>query len=274
MIPGEMVIEKVHGLQSTGITLSERFAIMTAEHIARVAKVRRRPVANYQNVGIRKWNPSNQTLRMFQLTPRQQPVKQRLGMPGLRRFGSDGNLPGLQRSNSFGSLGQFRNRIPWRQSNGNLSRAGSVSNLSQASWHGRGGFVRRGGRIGPLRGRMRGRGRQQQVGWPRAGRPQGGRLQRPQRGAVRGRGRGRGRANNQQNNNQQTGNQQTGNQQTGNQGNRNQTNNQGNRNQQVKTVPTKEELDAQLDEYMATSQLALDKQLEEYMLKGALMEFE
>ncbi|XP_050355071.1 chromatin target of PRMT1 protein-like [Nymphalis io] len=224
-----MVIEKVHGLQATRISLNDRFTILaSATTVANAMKPRKRPS------GLFSYNHSvNNRVIMDQIAYRlgqqvkKQAVRQRLGMPGLRRFGSESSLIGLQRSSSFTNLNQnsVKNRVAWRQSNMNLNRSASFSNLSQGVWRGR-GFRRRGGRMGVMRGRMRGRGgRAARVGQAgRAGRAGRSRPVAPNRG------RGRGGVTRQQ-----------------------------------KTVPTKEELDLQLDQYMASTKSALDKELDTYM---------
>ncbi|XP_046972097.1 chromatin target of PRMT1 protein-like [Vanessa cardui] len=162
-----MVIEKVHGLQATRISLNDRFTILaSAATVAHVMKPRRRPSGLFSlNHNVNNRVLMDQIAYRLGQQSRKQAVKQRLGMPGLRRFGSESSLIGLQRSNSFNNLNQnsIKNRVAWRQSNMNLNRSASFSNLSQGFWRGR-GFRRRGGRMGVMRGRMRGRG-------GRAGRP-------------------------------------------------------------------------------------------------------
>lgn len=260
-----MVIEKVHGLQATSITLNDRFTILaSAAPIARVMKPRRRPSGLFslnQNI--------NDRVLLDQIANRlgqakRQAVRQRLGIPGLRRFGSESSLVGLQRSNSFSNLSQssVKKRVGWRQSNGNLNRSASFSNLSQGVWRGR-GFRRRGGRMGVMRGRIRGRGR---VGWQQgAVRPRGQRVKQrgvPQRGrggrgAVRGTGIGSGRG--------------TG-RGTGRGAGRGRGRGGVGVTRQQKEVPTKEELDLQLDLYMASTKSALDKELDNYMKNAMELE--
>ncbi|XP_047537742.1 chromatin target of PRMT1 protein-like [Vanessa atalanta] len=220
-----MVIEKVHGLQATRISLNDRFTILaSAATVAHVMKPRRRPSGLFSfNHNVNNRVLMDQIAYRLGQQSRKQAVKQRLGMPGLRRFGSESSLIGLQRSNSFNNLNQnsIKNRVAWRQSNMNLNRSASFSNLSQGVWRGR-GFRRRGGRMGVMRGRMRGRGGRA----GRAGRP----VMSRSRTVTPNRGRGRGGVTRQQ-----------------------------------KTVPTKEELDLQLDQYMASTKSALDKELDTYM---------
>ncbi|CAH2095571.1 unnamed protein product [Euphydryas editha] len=236
-----MVIEKVHGLQATNITLNDRFTILaSAAPVARIMKPRRRSSGLFSmNQNMNNRVLLNQIGNRFGQQAKRQAVQQRLGIPGLRRFGSESSLIGLQRSNSFSNLSQssIKKRVAWRQSNGNLNRSASFSNLSQGVWRGR-GFRRRGGRMGVMRGRIRGRGR---MGWQQpAMRPRGQFVKRrgvPQRGRGgrgTGRGRGRGRGG-------------------------------GGITRQQKVVPTKEELDLQLDQYMASTKSALDKELDTYM---------
>ncbi|KAG6451344.1 chromatin target of PRMT1 protein [Manduca sexta] len=260
-----MVIERVHGLRGTGMSLNERFSILASAAPDRVAmRQKHRPIGAFMNTNLnfRNRNIIEQIAKRLEQQARRQAVKQRLGMgptAGLRRFGSESSLPGLRRSNSFSSINQDRSikqRIGWRQSNGNLSRSASFSNLSGVSLGSRGSWGSWGGR--PLRGfRRRGGGQRALRGRFRGGRQGVGRITRvPQRvftrgprvqgqqrvaargtarGAARGGGRGRGRG-------------------TGGVP----------RNQQTKTV-TKEELDAQLEQYMAGSKAALDKELDTYM---------
>ncbi|KAM3958909.1 uncharacterized protein ACR2FA_007085 [Aphomia sociella] len=219
-----MVIEKVHGLQATSMSLNDRFTMLSSVAPVRVPmRQRRRPnMGSYfgQNLNFKNRTLIEQIARRLEQRAKRQALRQRLGIPGLRRFGSESNLPGLRRSNSFGNLSQaqsIKNRVSWRQSNGNLSRSASFSNLSAGVW---GGFRRRGVQRA-LRGRFRG-GRQ---GAPRRPAPRA-------RAAPRGRARGRGGIL---------------------------------RNQEPKSVPTKEELDEQLDQYMAGTKSALDKELDTYM---------
>ncbi|KAL0818688.1 hypothetical protein ABMA28_008034 [Loxostege sticticalis] len=240
-----MVIEKVHGLQATGMSLNDRFTLLAAaapDHVA--ARPRRRPSVNSyfnQNLNFKKQNLVDHIARRLEFEAKRQALRQRLG--ALRRFGSESSLPGLRRSNSFGNLsqGSVKQRVAWRR-NGNL-RATSFENVSQA-WR---GFRRRGGGARALRGRLfRGRGgRGVRRGTPigrLARAPQ--RTRRPLRGRVRAqvaRGRGRGRGGIL-------------------------------RNQTPKPVPTKEELDDQLDQYMAGSRAALDKELDTYMKNAMELE--
>lgn len=243
-----MVIEKVHGLQATSITLNERFTLLAKATPDRVAmRPRRRSVGNILNFNNR--NLIEQIARRLEQQAKRQALRHRLGFANqapLRRFGSESSLPGLRRSNSFGNLSQqsIKNRVSWRQSNGNLSRSGSFSAVGAGVWRGRlmRGFRRRGGGQRALRGRFRGGGRQvvgrlTRVQHKRRGaaRPQLARRgnARPQvarRGSARGRGRG-GILRNQNNN----------------------------------KLLTKEELDAQLDQYMAGTKAALDRELDDYM---------
>ncbi|XP_045504233.1 chromatin target of PRMT1 protein-like isoform X2 [Colias croceus] len=229
-----MLIETLHGLHATSITLNERFTLLAQAPPPRVIRPKRRSVSqSYSNKG---FNYGNQNLLEKIVQQLEQAnrkvVKQRLG---LRRYGSEGNLNKLQRSNSTSNLSQFgvKSRLSWRQSNGNL-RSSAFNN--QFGWRGR-AFVRRGTRIGLTRGRVRGRGGRQQLGRLQNQRRTVGQNARGRgRGRVRGRGRGQGRGNN-----------------------RATTPNA------KKTVPTKEELDLQLDQYMASTKSALDRQLDAYM---------
>ncbi|CAK1594190.1 unnamed protein product [Parnassius mnemosyne] len=255
-----MVIEKVHGLQATGISLNDRFTMLASAAPDRVTRARtprrRTNIGSFGSIGffnqgfdINNRNLIEQIARKLQLQARRQALKQRLGIAGpLRRYGSESSLPGLRRSNSFGNLNQrqnIKNRVAWRQSNNNLSRSASFGNLSQGTWRGR-GFRRRGGRVGALRGRvgtLRGRLRGSRMQFGRTfGRPANRMQTRTQnlRRRMRGRGRGRGGVV------------------------RNQTN--------QKPVPTKEELDAQLDQYMASTKTALDKELDAYMKSAMELE--
>ncbi|XP_052750921.1 chromatin target of PRMT1 protein-like isoform X2 [Galleria mellonella] len=248
-----MVIEKVHGLQATSMSLNDRFTMLASVTPNRVPlRQRRRTVSSYfgQNLNFKNKNLIEQIARRLE-----QQAKRRLGIPGgLRRFGSESSLPGLRRSNSFGNLSQaqsIKNRVSWRQSNGNLSRSASFSNLSAGAWR---GFRRRGGPNRALRGRLRG-GRQGAVRMWRTGRVGVGRVSAGRVGAGRaGAGRaGAGRARRQPLRPQA--------------GASGRPRGRGGavRNQPQKPVPTKEELDAQLDQYMAGSKSALDKELEAYM---------
>ncbi|CAH0731300.1 unnamed protein product, partial [Brenthis ino] len=246
-----MVIEKVHGLQATSLSLNDRFTLLASTvPMTRVTRPRRRSSGFFsQGQNINNRALIDQIAQHFGQHARKQAVRQRLGIPGLRRFGSEGSLAGLRRSNSFSNLSQsnVKKRTSWRQSNGNLSRSASFNNVSQGVWRGR-GFRRRGGRMGLVRGRMRGRnvgGRQQIVGRLRGQQRgkrrimgQGQAVRGPRgRGGMRGRGRGRGGITRQQ-----------------------------------KNVPTKEELDLQLDQYMASTKTALDKELDSYMKNAMDME--
>ncbi|XP_068619742.1 chromatin target of PRMT1 protein-like [Battus philenor] len=260
-----MVIEKVFCVQSTSLTLNDRFTMLGSAAPARAARARtpqKRFNAGSVNRNMNFNNPNLIELiaKKLQQQARMKSLKQRLNMGNpLRRYGSEGNLPSLRRSNSFGSLNQrqgINNKQVWRRSNSNLSRSTSFGNLSQAGWQGR-GFRRRGGRVPGMRGKYRGgrlqlgrnfvrSNRSQSVTrtQPRASQPrtQPRTQQTPNprtqqhtpnpRRRMRGRGRGRGG---------------------------------GVRNQGNKPVPTKEELDAQLDEYMASTKMALDKELDVYM---------
>ncbi|XP_059045929.1 chromatin target of PRMT1 protein-like isoform X2 [Achroia grisella] len=234
-----MVIEKVHGLQATTMSLNDRFTLLASVTPNRVPmRQRRRPsAASYfaqnQNFNYKNKNFIEQIARRLEQQAKRA-IQQRLG--GLRRFGSESSLPGLRRSNSFGNLSQasIKDRVSWRQSNGNLSRSASFSNLaSVGAWR---GLRRRGGPNRMLRGRLRGARQGGGRAW-RPGRPRPQPLRPPR--ANRGRARGRGGVV---------------------------------RNQVQKPVPTKEELDAQLDQYMAGTKSALDKELDNYMKNAMELE--
>ncbi|XP_063381845.1 chromatin target of PRMT1 protein-like [Cydia fagiglandana] len=257
-----MVIDQVHGLQATCMSLNERFTLFAAAPApARPRTPRRRPSTGGFYSDNMNRNLIEQIARRLELQAKRQALRQRLGIGagGLRRFGSESSLAGLRRSNSFGDLSQrgVKSRISWRQSNGNLNRSASFGNLSGGAWRGRGlrGLRRRAGarvlrgrlrggmnfgrinRIGsrPLRGRgvARGAGRGAAGGRRGAAGGGGGGFT---RGAARGRGRG------------------------------------GISRQTPKPVPTKEELDLQLDQYMACTKSALDKELEVYMKNAMELE--
>ncbi|XP_063538831.1 chromatin target of PRMT1 protein-like [Cydia strobilella] len=278
-----MVIDQVHGLQATGMSLNERFTMFaTAPAPARPRTPRRRPSTGGFYSDNMNRNLIEQIARRLEQQTKRQTLRQRLGIGagGLRRFGSESSLAGLRRSNSFGDLSQrgIKSRISWRQSNGNLNRSASFGNLSAGVWRGRGRGLRglrrrvgirvlrgriRGGmnlfgrinRIGsrPLRGRGVGRGgaagaqgagrgarRGAGRGGGGAGRGGGGAGRGGGRGLTRGAARGRGRG--------------------------------GISRQTVKPVPTKEQLDLQLDQYMAGTKSALDKELDSYMKNAMELE--
>ncbi|XP_023954001.2 chromatin target of PRMT1 protein [Bicyclus anynana] len=248
-----MVIEKLHGLQATKISLNERFTLLATAPLrqaqaARVPRQRRRSTGLFSfGQQINSRNLIDQIAQRLGQQSKRDAVRQRLGIPALRRFGSESSLPGLRRSRSFSnmSMRSVQSRDSWRQSNGNLSRSASFGNLSQGTWRGR-GFRRRGGRMGLMRGRMRARGGKQQiVGKMRGqgrGQSRGRQMTRGQNG--RGRGRGRGQGN------------------TG----------RGGATTPNKPLVTKEELDLQLDQYMASTKTALDRELDEYMKNTMEME--
>ncbi|XP_063366333.1 chromatin target of PRMT1 protein-like [Cydia amplana] len=253
-----MVIDQVHGLQATCMSLNERFSLFAAAPApARPRTPRRRPSTGGFYSDNMNRNLIEQIARRLEQQAKRQTLRQRLGFGAgaLRRFGSESSLPGLRRSNSFGDLSQrgVKSRISWRQSNGNLNRSASFGNLSRGVWRDRGsrGLRRRvGNRV--LRGRLRGGmnfGRLNRIGSrPLRGRGvgRGGRGARRgggrgggagfTRGAARGRGRG------------------------------------GISRQTPKPVPTREELDLQLDQYMAGTKSALDKELDSYMKNAMELE--
>ncbi|XP_013191030.1 chromatin target of PRMT1 protein [Amyelois transitella] len=227
-----MLIEKVHGLQATSMSLNDRFTLLASAAPDRTIRQQPRRRLSTGSVYNQNFNARNRQLieqiaRSLEWQRKRQALRQRIGQAGrLQRFGSESSLPGLRRSNSYGNLSQnfqsVKSRLSWRQSNGNLSRSASYGNLNQNRWRGpMRGFRRRGGGQRALRGRFWG---------ARGGRNSSGRVRRaPRGGAARGRGNGIVRS------------------------------------QTPKPVPSKEELDAQLDQYMAGSKSALDKELEEYM---------
>ncbi|XP_053615689.1 chromatin target of PRMT1 protein-like isoform X2 [Plodia interpunctella] len=240
-----MVIEKVHGLQATSMSLNDRFTLLastTAPERNIRQQPRRRPsngsVYN-QNLTARNRYLIEQIARSLEWQRKRQALRQRIGQNQgrLRRFGSESSLPGLRRSNSHGNLSQnyhnfqnIKNRLNWRQSNGNLSQSASYVNVSGGAWR---GFRRR-----ALRGRFWG-GRGGRINTGRVNRVQGrGRRRGQNMRLQKGRGRGRGMV----------------------------------RSQTPKPVPSKEELDAQLDQYMSGSKTALDRELEEYMRSAVELE--
>ncbi|KAL4703928.1 hypothetical protein ACJJTC_010890 [Scirpophaga incertulas] len=149
-----MAIDKVHGLQTTSMTLNERFTLLASvDSTLAPSKPQRRasigPNNNYNRNYLRNRNLIEQVARHLEFQAKRQAVKQRLGL--LRRFGSEGNLSGLRRSNSYSNISQagFRKRTPWREPNSNFnwpSRFGSM-------WMG--GFWRRGSDIRNQRERFR-----------------------------------------------------------------------------------------------------------------------
>ncbi|CAH2268522.1 chromatin target of PRMT1 protein-like isoform X2 [Pararge aegeria] len=261
-----MVIEKLHGLQATSISLNDRFTLLATTtpvvHAARVPRQRRRSTGLFSfGQHINNRNIIDQIAQRLGQQSKRDAVRQRLGIPALRRFGSESSLPGLWRSNSISnmSMRSVQARAPWRQSNGNL-RSASFSNLSQGNWRGR-GFRRRGGRMGLMRGRMRSRGGRQQIVGKMRGQSRGQRrTMRGQNGQNVQNGRGRGRG---QNKRGATPGRGRGVGRGGGSG--------GASNQNKQTV-TKEELDLQLDQYMASTKTALDKELDAYMKNAMEME--
>ncbi|XP_014357862.2 chromatin target of PRMT1 protein [Papilio machaon] len=244
-----MFIEKVYGLHATNISLNDRFTMLAAVIPERLIRTRnpqpRRNIGNIlnQNLNFNDGDLIEQIARKIQQAKRQA-IKQRLRLNIQRQqFNSENNLPGLRRSNSFSSLNQrqnIKNRVFWQQSNNNLSRSASFNNLSQGNMYGQ-VFRRRGGRVGNQRTRLRGGGMQfGRVMSRAANKPQIRNQVHKQNGRRRLHGRGRGGVT------------------------RNQVN--------EKKIPTKEELDAQLDQYMASTKSALDKELDVYMKNAMEME--
>ncbi|GBP80136.1 hypothetical protein EVAR_56005_1 [Eumeta japonica] len=255
-----MVIEEIYGINATNISLNERFTILQSAGVGT-------PRWKQSNVSINQSSPRNKKLleqaaRRFEALAKRRALRERLGVPWrrgqLRRFGSESNLTNMFRSSSYNNMNQVgvKDRL-WLGSNGNLSRSSSFGNLAQTAWRARRAPRRRG--IGRGRIRGMGRGRVARV----AQRPARARSVTRGRGSVaRGRGsalRGRGR------------------------GTRPQVSQRGrgrgrggilrnNSNNNKKEIPTKEELDEQLEQYMACTKSALDKDLDSYM-KNA-MEFE
>ncbi|PZC77437.1 hypothetical protein B5X24_HaOG203387 [Helicoverpa armigera] len=271
-----MVIEKVHGLHATGMSLNDRFSMLASVAPVRVAGQRKRR-ASLNSLISQNYNYSNrlieQVARRLELQAKRQAMRQRLGFQqsGLRRFGSESSLAGLRRSNSFGNLSQqsVKNRVAWRQSNNNLSRAGSFNNLTKLAWSGRTlrGFRKRGGGQRMVPGRLRTNrqaqqrnGLQQRRGVQRRGVQRRGMQQR----------RGQQRRGVQRNNQQQQ--QSNGQQQPGQRpqvarrgGARGRGRGGMTRSQSQPRLLSKEELDAQLDQYMSSTKAALDKELDNYM---------
>ncbi|XP_075984703.1 uncharacterized protein LOC142982194 [Anticarsia gemmatalis] len=227
-----MVIEKLHGLQATSMSLNDRFTLLAnvTQEVVPVRRTRRRNTL--ENLFAQTYNGDKffeQVVRQAHQIAQQsrRAFKMRLGAPQpLRRFGSENNLPRLRRASSAGNLNQIHKRVGWRQSNGNLSRSASFNNLSTM----RGNMRRRGA------GQQRGRNRRGMVGMNYgsgpASRAQYRAFQRMRQRNGRGGARGRGNLN---------------------------------RNQQQQKPVTKEELDLQLDQYMAGSKAALDEELDNYM---------
>ncbi|XP_022123043.2 chromatin target of PRMT1 protein [Pieris rapae] len=233
------MIEKVFGINATSVTLNTRFTLLAETIPSRVMKPRKRLVSH--QVPNISYNQRSQKLPQqiayhLQQSSRQR-VKQRLG---LRRYRGPSSLPGLRRVNSTGNINQgVKTRLVWTYADSNL-RWASPFNNSFGMWRGS-GIKLRNAHMRLVRGGGRGRGGRQQVGRlrvneaPQQTRARGARGGRA-RGQTRGRGRGRGRGAT-----------------------------------TAKKVPTKEELDTQLEHYMANSQWALDKQLDDYM-KDAMKE--
>uniref|UniRef100_A0A2A4K5A5 Chromatin target of PRMT1 protein C-terminal domain-containing protein n=1 Tax=Heliothis virescens TaxID=7102 RepID=A0A2A4K5A5_HELVI len=270
-----MVIEKVHGLHATGVSLNDRFSMLASAAPDRVLGQRKRR-ASLNSLISQNYNYSNrlieQVARRLELQAKRQAMRQRLGFQqtGLRRFGSESSLPGLRRSNSFGNLSQqsVKNRVAWRQSNNNLSRAGSFNNLTKLAWRGRTmrGFRKRGGgqrmvpgRLRPNRQAQQRNGFQQRRGVQRRGVQQRRGMQQ-RRGQQR---RGVTRNNQQQANGQQQAAQRPQVARRG--GARGRGRGGMTRSQSQPRLLSKEELDAQLDQYMSSTKAALDKELDNYM---------
>lgn len=288
-----MVIEKVHGLHATGMSLNDRFSMLASAAPDRVLQRKRR--ASVGSLISQNYNYSNrlieQVARRLEMQAKRIALRQRLGyqQSNLRRVGSDGNLAGLRRSNSFGNLSQqsIKNRVAWRQSNNNLSRSASFSNLANLAWRARParGFRKRGGGQRALRGKLR-TGRQvgnRQVGQlrQRNGLQQNGQQRRgfQQRRGMRRRG-GQQQNGQRRQGQQQNGTQTQNKQQAGAQGQRPQTARRGRargrggitRSQSQNRILTKEELDAQLDQYMSCTKAALDQELDNYMRNAMELE--
>ncbi|CAH4027370.1 unnamed protein product [Pieris brassicae] len=233
------MIEKVFGINATSVTLNTRFTLLAETLPSPVMRPRKRlvshPVPN-NSYYLRSQKLPQQIAYHLQQSSRQR-VKQRLG---LRRYRSASSLPGLRRVNSTGNINQgVKTRLAWTYADSNQRWVSPFNNTSRM-WRGS-GIRLRNPHMRLVRGSVRGRGGRQQMGRLRVSAPpqqirargaRGGRA----RGQTRGRGRGRGRGAT-----------------------------------TAKKVPTKEELDTQLEHYMANSQWALDKQLDDYM-KDAMNE--
>ncbi|XP_013173173.1 PREDICTED: chromatin target of PRMT1 protein-like [Papilio xuthus] len=242
-----MFIEKVYGLHATNISLNDRFSMLAVvpERLIRTRNPQpRRNIGNIlnQNLSFNDGDLIEQIARKIQQAKRQA-IKQRLRLNIQRQqFGRENNLPTLRRANSFSSLNQnqnIKNRVFWQQSNNNLSNSASFNNLPQGNMYGQ-VLQRRGGTIGTPRTRLRGGGMQFGRGMGlTANKPQIRTQARKQNGRRRMRGRGRDSVT---------------------------------RNQVNEKVPTKEELDAQLDQYMSNTKSALDRDLDVYMKNAMEME--
>lgn len=241
-----MVIEKVHGLRATNISMHDRFTMLARNEALKIAirqqqEQRRNSMGSFtQNLNYSSRLTGQQFNRRWNMQAKRA-VTQRLGTPqtGLRKFGSEGNLPRLQRASSLGNLSQssVKNRVSWRQPNGHLNRSASFSNLSSATWR---SFRRRGGGQRKLRGRFRGRGRGNVNVTSRYTRATFGKQQ-------------------QQQQNQRPRQQVTWRVWGGPRGKK------GITRKDEKPQVTKEDLDRQLDQYMAGTKAALDLELDNYM---------
>ncbi|CAH0596521.1 unnamed protein product [Chrysodeixis includens] len=265
-----MLIHKVHGMHATGMSLNERFSMLAQAAPTRVPmRPRRRSLNQSLNYSNRLLE---QVARQLQQQQAKKNLRQRLGIPqpGLRRFGSEGSLAGLKRSNSFGNLSQqsVKNRVAWRQSNFNLSRSSSFNNLNNLAFYGRAlrGFRKRGGVQRVLRFRLGRQGvtriNQQRLGFQQ--RRGGG-----QRGGARGvqrRAQSVPRQQAQQGQQSQQGQQAQQRPQVARRGLARGRGRGGiTRSQSQSRLLSKEELDAQLDQYMACTKAALDQELDNYM---------
>lgn len=231
-----MVIEKLHGLQATSITLNDRFTLLSTAGTDRAAmRMKKRPTVHQyltQTLNIRNRFLIDQIARKLEYQMKRATLRQRLGLgqAPFHQFDNRNTFQSLMRSNSTSNLSNrsVKTRIGRRQFNGNLNRSASFGDLSMAG-AGRPlrGFRRRGGGPRAVRGRFsRGAGQQS------------GRVTRvAQRGRPATRPTGRVL-----------------------------------RSQQQKPVPSREQLDAELDQYMASSKSALDLELEAYMREAELLE--
>lgn len=240
-----MVIQKVHGLHATSISLNDRFTMLASASVfsERVAikPMRHHPPANLftQNLNFRNRNLIEEIVKRLEQQTERIALRKRLGFTGgLRRFGSESSLPGLRRSNSFGNLSHrsFQSRGNWQYNNGGMRRSASFADLYGDHWQGKQtrGFRWWGGGQRPSRRRFRRK--RANNGW----------LTRVENWAKPG---------------QQA---KRANTQRGRGGNT--------QNQPMKPVPTKEQLDKELDEYMASSVWALDKELDTYMKEAVEIE--
>lgn len=231
------------------MSLNERFTWLRSNHENTIRNLRENSAVQHQ-ASVKNRRLAQQMERrpavMAALKLKKRSLRQRLGQPMSSNVKDRLTLTGSARGGRGNARTRGRGRSGGRGRGGRLARSQSMQSLNRSNSGGDTFRFRRGqGRV--FRGNSQRR-PFRRGGWPGLGSPRGGRGLRGGRGGGVGNRFTRGRGGSFRRN-----------------GRMRAGRGRGSRGRQMQAVPSKEELDLQLDQYMASTKSHLDRELDSYM---------